>query len=156
MTTNEKLIQVLNDLLQINNDRIRGYEKAAEETKMTDRDLEALFLKFADDSRKHASKLSEHIIKIGGEPTKDTTNMGKIYRVWMDLKATFTGQSSGAILESCEFGEDAALRAYRDALASDVEMTAETRQLIMSQQSELKISHDTVKKHRDIQKAVYS
>ena len=28
MTTNEKLIDVLNDLVQINNDRIAGYDKA--------------------------------------------------------------------------------------------------------------------------------
>ena len=33
MTTNENLVEVLNDLVQINNDRIEGYEKAAEETK---------------------------------------------------------------------------------------------------------------------------
>jgi uncharacterized protein (TIGR02284 family) len=156
MAQNEKLIEVLNDLLHINNDRIKGYEKAADETKMLDVDLQAFFLKLADDSRKYASKLTEHIMTLGGQATSDTTNMGKIYRVWMDLKAAFTGQDRQAILSSCEFGEDAAQRAYRDALSSDAEMSAETRQLITSQQSELKSAHDTVKKYRDMHQAVHS
>ena len=30
MTTNENLVEVLNDLVEINNDRIEGYQKAAE------------------------------------------------------------------------------------------------------------------------------
>ena len=156
MATNEKLVEVLNDLLHINNDRIKGYQRAAEETKMTDTDLQAFFLKLADDSRKHASKLTEQITILGGEPTNETTNMGKIYRVWMDLKAAFTGQDSHAILQSCEYGEDAAQRAYRDAFSSDAEMSAEVRQLITSQQAELKLSHDTVKKYRDMHKVVLS
>ncbi|MBV9986923.1 MAG: aldehyde dehydrogenase, partial [Chitinophagaceae bacterium] len=33
MKTNETLIETLNDLIRINNDRINGYEKAAEEVK---------------------------------------------------------------------------------------------------------------------------
>jgi uncharacterized protein (TIGR02284 family) len=156
METNEKLIALLNDLVQINNDRTMGYEKAAEETKMSDSDLQAFFLKMADDSHKHASKLTQHVIYLGGDPTNNTTNMGKIYRVWMDLKAAFTGQDSNAILESCEFGEDAAQRAYKEALDSDVEMNEETKQLITYQQSELKVSHDTVKNFRVLNKAVHS
>jgi len=156
MATNEKLIEVLNDLVHINNDRIKGYEKAADESKATDIDLQAFFLKLADDSRKHVSKLTEHINSLGGEATNDTTNMGKIYRVWMDVKAAFTGQDRHAILTSCEYGEDAAQRAYRDALASDAEMTADTRQLITAQQSDLKAAHDAVKKYRDMHQAVHS
>ena len=55
MTTNDNLVGVLNDLIQINNDRINGYEKAAEEIRDRDIDLQALFGKLANDSRKYAS-----------------------------------------------------------------------------------------------------
>jgi len=156
MYTNEKLIEVLNDLTQINNDRIKGYEKAAEETKLIDVDIQSLFRRYADDSRKFAADLSKEVIRLGGETTSDTTNLGKIYRVWMDLKATFTGQSRQAILDSCEYGEDAAQKAYRDALSSDAEIDATTRQLITSQQAELKSAHDSIKRLRDMHKALVS
>ncbi len=33
MENNEKIIDVLNDLVRINNDRIKGYEKAIEDSK---------------------------------------------------------------------------------------------------------------------------
>ncbi|MEO7045909.1 MAG: PA2169 family four-helix-bundle protein [Ferruginibacter sp.] len=154
MQTNEKLNEVLNDLVRINNDRITGYEKAAEETKDIEIDLKAIFHKMADESRKYVSELNNEIIKYGGEPAEGTTGAGKIYRVWMDVKATFTGHDRQSALDSCEFGEDAAQKAYKDALASDAEISADTRQMITTQQSSLKSSHDAIKKLRDAQESV--
>ena len=154
METNEKLSEVLNDLIQINNDRITGYEKAADETKDIDVDLQGIFHKMADESRKYKTELVAEVGRLGGEPAEGTTGMGKIYRVWMDVKATFTGHDRQSALESCEFGEDAAQKAYRDALASDAEISADTRQLITSQQASLKNSHDIIKKLRDAHKVV--
>lgn len=151
--TNEKLVEVLNDLIQINNDRVVGYEKAANETKSLDVDLQTIFHKMADDSRKYAAELTREVGKLGGEPTTGTTNNGKIYRVWMDVKATFTGHDRQAVLENCEFGEDAAQKAYRAALASDAEMSADVRQVITDQQASLKTAHDLIKKYRDAHKA---
>ena len=154
MNTNEKLTDVLNDLIRINNDRTTGYEKAAEEARSMDADLQAVFNKMANQSRKYTAQLTAQVGSLGGEVATGTTNAGKIYRAWMDVKATFSGKSRQAILESCEFGEDAAQKAYRDALASDAEINADVRQLITEQQSSLKSSHDVVKKLRDARKAV--
>lgn len=154
METNEKLTEVLNDLIEINNDRVNGYEKAVDETKDLDVDLQAAFKKMADDSRKYAAELTREVIKLGGEPATGTTNRGKIYRVWMDVKATFTGHDRQSVLESCEYGEDAAQEAYKDALASDAEIDANTRKIITDQQAELKTAHDLVKKYRDAHKTV--
>ena len=153
-TTNDKLVEVLNDLVQINNDRIEGYQKAAEETKDMDVDLKAIFIKMAEESIKYKTELINEVTKFGGEPVTGTTGLGKIYRVWMDVKATFTGHDRQSVLEACEFGEDAAQKAYRDALASDAEIDVETRQLITTQQASLKTSHDIIKKYRDMHKAV--
>ena len=152
IATNEKLVSVLNDLIEINNDRVNGYEKAAEETKDKDVDLQAAFTKFADESRGYAAELTQQVRNLGGDPETGTTNSGKLYRVWMDVKALFTGKDRQAILESCEFGEDAAQKAYKMALASDAEMDADIRQLITDQQAKLKTAHDTVKAWRDAHK----
>lgn len=151
-TTNDKLVEVLNDLIEINNDRINGYEKAVENTKEIDIDLQAIFKKMADLSRKNKSELIACVTKLGGEPSTGTTNAGKIYRVWMDVKATFTGHDRHSVLEACEYGEDAAQKAYKEALESDAEMDAETRQLITSQKASLKSDHDLIKKYRDAHK----
>ncbi len=150
--TNEKLEEVLNDLIEINNDRITGYEKAIDEAKDIDVDLKATFSKMADESRKYKAELVNAVTSLGGDPATGTTNSGKIYRVWMDVKATFSGNSRQSVLENCEFGEDAAQKAYKMALASDAEMDADTRQLITSQQASLKTSHDLIKKYRDAHK----
>jgi len=154
ITTNDKLVDVLNDLIQINNDRVNGYEKAAEETKDRDLDLQAIFRKMANDSRGYVAELSREVARLGGNPDIGSTNSGKLYRVWMDVKTLFTGKDRQAILESCEFGEDAAQKAYKHALASDAEISAETRKLITDQQASLKTSHDLIKKYRDAHKAM--
>lgn len=156
MATNDKLVEVLNDLIEINTDRITGYEKASEETKDVDVDLQAIFNKMADESRQYKAELTQEVSRLGGEPAEGRTKLGSIFQVWMDVKATFTGHDRQSVLESCEFGEDAAQKAYRSALASDAEIDADTRQLISAQQVSLKSSHDIIKKHRDMHKAVNS
>jgi uncharacterized protein (TIGR02284 family) len=149
MTTTTELTEVLNDLIKINYDRIEGYRKAAEESKAHDIELHPLFQGMADESRIHVSELTKHVRELGGEAESGTTNMGKIYRVWMDVKATFTGKDRQSIIASCEFGEDAAQKAYDQALAADADMDTHTRQMITSQKETLKKSHDRIKAMRD-------
>ena len=154
MATNDNLVSVLNDLIRINNDRIEGYERASKEAKDIDVDLRAIFNRMADESRQYAAELTQEVVKLGGDPATGTTAAGKIYRTWMDVKATFTGHDRQSVLESCEFGEDAAQKAYSSALESDAEMSADIRQLIANQKASLKTSHDVIKKYRDMHDAV--
>lgn len=150
MATNDNVIEVLNDLIRINNDRVAGYEKASDEARNIDVDLRSIFSRMAEESRQYAAELTQEVVKLGGDPATGTTNSGKIYRAWMDIKATFTGKSRQAILENCEFGEDAAQKAYDEALKTDADLTADVRQLIANQKSSLKTSHDVIKKYRDL------
>lgn len=151
MERNEQTTEVLNDLIRINNDRIEGYEKAIEETKDKDVDLQAIFHRMADESKQYASELKSEVSRTGGELEDDgTTNSGKIYRMWMDIKAVFSGKGRHSVLAACEFGEDAAQKAYDEALRSDAPLSAEVRQLIVNQKASLKTSHDTIKQYRDM------
>jgi uncharacterized protein (TIGR02284 family) len=153
MKTNEKTSEVLNDLIQINNDRIVGYEKASKETATEDADLRSIFESMAAESRSYVNDLTKHVAISGNEPADGTTVKGKIYRTWMDVKATFSGKGRKAILASCEYGEDAAQKAYDEALATDAELPTEIRQLITDQKSSLRKSHDKIKRMRDTQPA---
>jgi uncharacterized protein (TIGR02284 family) len=102
----------------------------------------------ADESRNYLNELKQCVRQSGEEPAKDTTKRGKIYRVWMDMKAAITGHSRKAILDSCEYGEDAAQRAYDRAL-EDNDLTGEARTLVTEQKAKLRSSHDRIKRLRD-------
>jgi len=153
MYVNEKTSEVLNDLITINNDRIAGYNRAEKETDDKDADLQSLFRQMSAESRSYVTDLSKYVAASGDEPSDKTMLSGKIYRAWMDVKATFSGKDRKAILASCEFGEDAAQKAYDSALSTDAELPTEVRQLIMDQKTSLKKSHDRIKALRDRQTA---
>lgn len=150
---NEKVIGILNDLVRINQDRVVGYEKAIDELKNEDADLSTLFSRYISESRQYGQELTQEVSRLGGEPADGTTNSGKIYRVWMDLKAVVTGHERQTVLNNCEFGEDAAQKAYDTALNSDVDFEPSLRDLLVRQKASLKVGHDEVKRLRDMHKA---
>jgi uncharacterized protein (TIGR02284 family) len=150
---NEKVMGILNDLVRINQDRVVGYEKAIDELKDGDADLRTLFQRYITESRQYGQELKQEVSRLGGEPVDGTTNSGKIYRVWMDLKATVTGHDRETVLNNCEFGEDAAQKAYDTALNSDVDFEPSIRDLVVRQKASLKVGHDEVKRLRDMHKA---
>ena len=138
--------EALNDLIEINNDRVTGYEKAAAQA--DDSDLKSIFNSNASESRKFAEELRHLVEREGSNPAEGTTFRGKIYRTWMDVKATFGGDSRHGVLASCEFGEDAAQRAYNTAL-DDKDLNAEERALLEKQKQVLRSAHDRIKLMRD-------
>ena len=107
MQNNSRIAEILNDLIQINRDRVEGYERAIKELDKGELDLQALFREYAQQSRTFVSELTAEVSKTGEKAATDTTVSGKIYRAWMDVKATFTRDDRKSTLESCEFGEDA-------------------------------------------------
>lgn len=132
---NEKIVDTLNSLVQINNDRIEGYGNAAEETE--DVDLKVLFNQMIIRSKSLKAELIPEVRKYGGEPTESTTTLGKAFRAWMDFKASITGKDRKAILKSCEFGEQAAQDTYIDAINDKNHIPAHLLQLITEQKSKL-------------------
>ena len=138
--------EVLNDLIRINNDRVTGYSKAAAQAK--ENDLQSLFSQLAQQSRQFATELRSLVTDRDKDVTDETTTAGKIYRAWMYLKATFGGDSRKGVLASCEFGEDAAQKAYKEALEED-DLSPDVRAIIESQKAILRDAHDRIKMMRD-------
>ncbi|WP_018612220.1 PA2169 family four-helix-bundle protein [Segetibacter koreensis] len=150
METTKATITILNDLIEINNDRIKGYEKAIEELKDGDQDLKTLFAGMIDESRDARNAIGKEVQALGGEMESGdaTTNSGKIYKAWMDVKAVFTGHNRHTVLSNCEFGEDAAQKAYKAALAEE-HLPAYLHQMLEQQRLKFKVSHDKIKALRD-------
>ncbi|MBP1651771.1 MAG: hypothetical protein H6Q26_1928 [Bacteroidetes bacterium] len=153
MQLNEKLIEALNDLIRINNDRVEGYHKAIDQT--DDADLKALFQRMKEESITYIDQLNNILQDGGVEPTYNTTIYGKLYRTWMDVKATFSGHDRHSILSACEYGEDATQRTYEDVLGSSISMPYSIRDLVANQRRALKSAHDTVRTYRDLEKVVH-
>jgi len=151
MAQNDSTVEVLNDLIEINNDRIEGYDRAIKESTAENADLIDLFKHMIDESHSCKMALSTEVLVMKGETAEGTTVRGKIYRAWMDVRATFTGQDRYSILANCERGEDAAQAAYKNALAEE-DVPKYIHDMIAEQQSKLKLSHDKIKMLRDMQK----
>jgi uncharacterized protein (TIGR02284 family) len=148
MRNTKDTIEVLNDLLQINNDRITGYEKAIRETKSEDEDLKIFYATMIAESHRNKIALATEVQALGAEVETGTTTSGKIYRAWMDVKAVFTGHNRHTILSNCEAGEEAARRAYHTALEQEA-LPAYIRELLVSQEQALRSNHDEIRALRD-------
>jgi uncharacterized protein (TIGR02284 family) len=148
METISETIEILNDLIEINNDRIKGYEMAAKELPASESGLKTLFMEMIRQSHDNKVQLTEEVQVLGADAENSTTTSGKLYRAWTGLKAVFTGENKHAILSNCEGGEDAAQAAYKSALRSS-DLPAFIRTILTEQQANLKLSHDKIKSLRD-------
>lgn len=152
MTSSENtknLVILLKDLARINNDRLEGYRKARKQAD-THSDLSSIFYEKSKQSEDFINELQEQVSMLEGENNADTTFAGKIFRLWMGIKNTFKPNNPTSILESCEFGEEAAIKAYDEALHSDVKIPANIRQQILEQQTAIKKSQDLIRKYGDL------
>ncbi len=116
-TQYEALADGLNNLIEINYDRERGYIKASEDVE--DADLKPLFRSLSDDSAKFSSELAEYVRQLKGEPATGQTLSGKAHQVWLDIKAAISGRDRDAVIESARFGDQSAVEAYDDVLEEE-------------------------------------
>jgi uncharacterized protein (TIGR02284 family) len=149
MEISEKVIDVVNDLIKINNDRVAGFEKAGTDLENDDNGLIAVFNKLAGESQQYAAELTGIAQQYGSEPAEGTSTSGDLHRAWIDIKATFTGHDLLAVLNECERGEDAAKTAYRDALDPENELDFELTLVLQRQQQGINEGHDLIKSLRD-------
>jgi uncharacterized protein (TIGR02284 family) len=141
---------VINDLIEINNDRVAGFEKAISDINDENVDLKALFQKFCAESRKNSLELAALV----GDPDNvetGTSVSGNLHRTWIDVKALFGGTDRLSILSEAERGEDAIKKAYKDALG-DGNLPANAVETITKQSAGIQAAHDQVKTLRDAAK----
>ncbi|MFD2147271.1 PA2169 family four-helix-bundle protein [Mucilaginibacter antarcticus] len=147
MENNKAIIETLNDLIQINNDRIKGFQNAAEEAK-DDADLVTVFNNKIVESQMLKATLAQEVQVLGETAETGNSISGTIHRTWLKVKADFTGHSERTILEECEFGEDAIKKAYQSALEEE-QLPAYLRDILNDQKLIIDQSHDEIKALRD-------
>src|SRR4029078_2568862 len=103
---NDAVIKTLNNLIEVNLDRAKGYETAAKDTE--DVEHKTLFNKYSSQSMTFKNELTDLVRAKGGKPQDTSSASGAVYRAWMNTKAALTGKDVKGALNSCEFGEDVA------------------------------------------------
>ena len=97
------------------------------------------------------SELESEVKRLGGTPEEGTMILGKLHRGWMDIKAAITGSDSDAILNSCEYGEQAIIKAYEDALEENADdITYEQKAMLSQQLLMLKNDYEKVQLMQDL------
>ena len=148
METTEKSTEVINELIELNNDRVAGFEKVLADIKDENADLKILFQEYSEQSRRNSQELTA-IVSRYGEAETGTSVSGNLHRAWIDVKSLFGGDDRKSILAEAERGEDAIKKAYNDALLSE-QLSVDAYNTVSHQADDIKRAHDQIKALRDM------
>jgi uncharacterized protein (TIGR02284 family) len=148
---NDKVISVLNNLIETCKDGEIGFKTAAEG--LTNPTLKAKFQEHSRERGDFARALQAEVRGLGGEPEKDGSTSASLHRGWIDIKSAITGKSDHAILAEAERGEDVAKAAYESALKEA--FPANIAAIVQQQASRVREVHDAVRSARDLEKAAH-
>ncbi len=128
-------------VIEVLHDGQKGYTDIGEH--ITNPEMRTFFMTESQTRGSYASELSAAagMSDVGG------TAVAAIHRSWGDLKAKLGG-GDHTLLETAEQGEDAAKKAYQEALA-DSSISGSVRSLLQQQQTHIQSAHNKVKAFRD-------
>ena len=145
-TKNQDMEKVLLDVIKMLADSQKGFADIGEHLK--DDTLKRYFLAESLKRANFRAELENALHRAGMPDVKESGSVaGSMHRAWGDLKAKLGMGSDHELLATAEQGEDAAKKAYEDALGHDLPLPI--RGLLSEQQAHILTAHDYVKRHRD-------
>lgn len=148
MRNNEIDKEVLNNMIQINSDRIQGYARAIDNLHSDNEDLKAVFAGMLQQSTKYKEALIQMHKELGEDLKKKTSNSGKVSKAGIKIKTDYSDNNRQTILNNCEAGEDAVKKAYKEFLEIK-DLSIPLKSILESQQTELIAAHNHIKELRD-------
>ncbi len=145
---NNQTINVIKELVEMSVDGERGFEDAAKLAE--EPSLKALFIDCARGCSAAVVELNDYIASFGEPVDKNGSLAGSAHRSWQKIRAAMD-DSSLAVLEEVERGEDHAKAAYRKALNTD--LPAEARALVQKQYEGVLKNHDRIRNLRNTYRA---
>jgi uncharacterized protein (TIGR02284 family) len=141
----EKVVATLEKLVDFLRDSHQGFTELGNHIK--DESARLFFMKETQARANFAGELENELHRLGVKDVKQSGMIsGKVHRAWGELKANLGG-GDHALLATAEQGEDAAKKAYAEAL--EEHLPADVRDLLTTQQAHIQASHDHVKALRD-------
>ncbi len=142
MNINKRLVKTLNHLISIANDGKTGYKTAAEDVE--DIPLKHLFIKYSAEREVYAEELKSIFAGFDTISYEEGGPLGALHRTWIDLKSTLTSGDRDAILKACVTGDEAAVKAYREALDDEL-INENIRQIVTTQLSGIEAALNSVR-----------
>lgn len=140
-TETKDVTSVLNDLIETCRDGENGFRTAAEKVK--DPSLKALFTKYSSQRAGYVQELSSLVSSLGETPAQSGHVAATLHRGWMGLKEALSKDEDTALINEAEAGEDAAMKAYREALSST--LPSNVLPLVQKQFSGVQEAHGVVR-----------
>lgn len=144
-SSTQDYVSTLNDLIETCKDGEQGYRKAAENVQRPD--LQGVFREYASQRAQFANELQLQVERMGGKPETSGTVGGAMHRGWMDVKGTVTKKDDHNLLEEAERGEDAAMKAYQEALGKD--LPSDIRSVVEHEYQLVQKAHNQIRSMRD-------
>ncbi|APQ16234.1 ferritin-like domain-containing protein [Maribacter hydrothermalis] len=131
----EKIEDHLKDLVSKNEDAIKGFEKASENSKQAG--IKSYFERKVVDRMQFLRELRAAVPELDlGRVEIEGSAAGTLHRTWMDVKAFFAEDNDEAMLEEAVRGDKAAINDYDKALAETM-MPHRLKEIIRAQKEHL-------------------
>ena len=140
----ERLIDLLNDLVEINKDSQEEFKEAAEN--VSSPELKRFFNQESEIRGRMLKDLQAEVLRMNAEPDWQGSVEGALERAWLDLKELF-GTNDQSILESVEAEEDDAVAGYERVLKEP--FPQDLLNLLHQQYVSIKAVHDHIRALRD-------
>jgi uncharacterized protein (TIGR02284 family) len=137
----DKVISILNGLIETCKDGEEGFKTAAEG--LQDSQVKSLFQQYARQRGEMARELQGEVRRLGGDPEKSGSIAGAAHRGWINIKSVVTGKDDGSIIAEAERGEDSAKKMYDEALQAP--LFTQTLALVREQSMKVHNAHDRVR-----------
>ena len=141
-----KVISILNGLIQTLKDGENGFKTAA--AGLQDPQARSLFQQYSRQRADRAREVQSEVRRLGGDPETAGSLAGAAHRGWINITSAVSGRDDSSIIAEAERGEDAAKRAYEEALRAP--LAAQTLALVREQSMKIHDAHDRV---RSLEKA---
>ncbi len=144
-TLNDKTIEGLQDLIEVNLDSGKGFETVADQ--IDNKDLAAYFRRCGQRRQAFASELQGFVRSNGVEPKTSGSMKGTLHRWWTDLRGTVQSGDEHAMLAEAERGEDVIKHTYEGVLKETA--GSPLNSMLQQQWVSVKQDHDTIRDMRD-------
>ena len=109
---------VLNGLIATCKDGEEGFRTAADKAK--EASLKSLFSKYSSQRAAYAAELQSAVSALGESPSEHGHVTASLHRGWINVKEALSKDEDKALIDEAEAGEDAAKKAYTDAVAKSL------------------------------------
>ena len=131
----DRSIEIINNFIKINNDRIDGYRTASDQTE--DATLKALLFECLKTSITCKEELIAEIDELGGVSIIPENGEGPFFKAWMHARALFSGHNRQTILAVCLHGEELVEEAYHHLLTNTLNDISDELRSILNAQYDL-------------------